>query len=287
MHLKQKILCLCYGLGTCGYNIAADLNARDFYSAPSGTQIGLLYLNYDRSTNFHGKNADNASLRSTSIAYRHIFYTDICGTLCTPQIIIPTVDLDIRPPGTSKSKHKTNLADIQLGGTLFTINQPENRLYSGLLTMIVAPTGSYQTYHPSTSIGKNRWEADFVYNITKGITDRLVLETNFEIQIYTKNNDFNGMSYHQKPVFRNQSFVSYSFTDKTYGALRFIYTEGGRGKLEGMKLSDSLYRNVQLGFKLSHQITPKDALMLSLSRDVKTHNTFQGSHVLLRLAHVY
>lgn len=287
MALRKKIITLACVMSSNSYTLAADLNARDFYSAPSGTQVGLVYLNDDRSTHFHGKGANNAKLRASSVAYRHVFFTDICDTLCTPQFILPAVDLKLELPGADKSKRNRGFADLQFGGTLFIINQPEKRLFSGVLTMVTAPTGSYQSHNAATSIGKNRWQVDFVYNITKGITDHLIAETNFEIQLYSKNNDFNGMSYRQRPLFRNQTFISYDFTPQTYGALRFIFAEGGSAKLAGNTLPDSRYRNVQLGLELGHKISPKDTLMLSVSRDVQTRNTFQGSHLLLRLAHVY
>lgn len=65
---------------------AADLNARDFFGAPAGTTLGVLYLPATRAHEFHGPADRNgkAELKTNAMAYRQVFFSDICGTLCTP-----------------------------------------------------------------------------------------------------------------------------------------------------------------------------------------------------------
>ena len=200
---------------------AADLNARDFFGAPAGTTLGVLYLPATRAHEFHGPADRNgkAELKTNAMAYRQVFFSDICGTLCTPQFIIPFVDIDARLPGSVGHTGETGFGDPQVGGTLFFINDPERRRYSGLLTLITLPLGEYHAKNPDVSPGANRWGATFVYNYTQGIGRDWVLEANLEAQFYAKNDDYFGSDLEQKPLYRLQAFASYDFSQSTYGAL--------------------------------------------------------------------
>src|SRR5690242_20880179 len=149
---------------------AADLNARDFFGAPSGTTLGVLYLPASRANDFHGPadSTGKADLKVNAVAYRQVFFTDICGTLCTPQFIVPFADISARLPGASQHTGESGFGDPQVGGTLFFINDPTSRTYSGLLTLITLPVGEYHSTNPDVSPGANRWGATFVYNYTQG-----------------------------------------------------------------------------------------------------------------------
>ena len=83
---------------------AADLNARDFFAAPPGTRLGVLYLPATRASDFHGPadSTGKADLRVNAVAYRQVYFTDACGTLCTPQFILPFADISARLPGANQ-----------------------------------------------------------------------------------------------------------------------------------------------------------------------------------------
>ncbi len=268
---------------------AADLNARDFFGAPAGTTLGVLYLPATRAHEFHGPADRNgkAELNTNAMAYRQVFFSDICGTLCTPQFIIPFVDIDARLPGSAGHAGETGFGDPQVGGTLFFINDPERRRYSGLLTLITLPLGEYHAKNPDVSPGANRWGATFVYNYTQGIGRDWVLEANLEAQFYAKNDDYFGSDLEQKPLYRLQAFASYDFSQSTYGALKLVHADGGELKLQGHTLDDTHQRYTQLGFELGHWLDRRNSLMFGLSRNVATDNAFHGSQALLRLVHVF
>lgn len=268
---------------------AADLNARDFFGAPAGTTLGVLYLPATRAHEFHGPADRNgkAELKTNAVAYRQVFFSDICGTLCTPQFIIPFVDIDARLPGSVGHTGETGFGDPQVGGTLFFVNDPERRRYSGLLTLITLPLGEYHAKNPDVSPGANRWGATFVYNYTQGIGRDWVLEANLEAQFYAKNDDYFGSDLEQKPLYRLQAFASYDFSQSTYGALKLVHADGGELKLQGHTLDDTHQRYTQLGFELGHWLDRRNSLMFGLSRNVATDNAFHGSQALLRLVHVF
>lgn len=268
---------------------AADMNARDFFSAPSGTQLGVLYLANTRASDFHGA-ADTtrkADLQVNALAYRHVLFTDACGTLCTPQFIVPYVDANARLPGAMRHTGERGLGDPQVGGTLFMVNDPASRTYSGLLSLLTVPVGEYHGNHPGVSPGANRWGLTFNYNYTQGLGEKWVLEANLEAQFYGKNDDYNGMALKQAPLYRLQAFASYDLGPATYGALRLVHADGGEVRLNDHSVANTHQRYTQLGIELGHWLSRRDQLMIALSRNVDTDNGYHGSQALLRLSHAF
>lgn len=268
---------------------AADLNARDFFSAPPGTQLGVFYLPTTRAGEFHGPadSTGKAELKVNAVAYRQVYFTDACGTLCTPQFIVPFADINARLPGASQRTGESGLGDPQVGGTLFFINDPTSRTYSGLLSLITVPVGEYHRNNPDVSPGANRWGATFVYNYTQGIGEKWVLEANLEAQLYGKNDDYFASELKQDPLYRLQAFASYDFTPATYGALRLIQAEGGALRINRQRIDDTRKRYTQVGFEVGHWLDQQNQLMFSLSQNVAASNGYAGTDALLRLVHVF
>ncbi|MGY2135167.1 transporter [Pseudomonas reactans] len=287
-HLRHLPLLL-GGTLLCLDSQAADLNARDFFGAPSGTSLGVLYLPATRAQDFRGPadSTGKAELKVNAMAYRQVYFTDACGTLCTPQLILPFADIDARLPGASRRTGESGFGDPQVGGTLFFINDPTSRTYSGLLSLITLPVGEYHSTNPDVSPGANRWGATFVYNYTQGIGENWVLEANLEAQLYGKNDDYFGSELKQDPLYRLQAFASYDFTPATYGALRLIQATGGALRINNRSIDDTRKRYTQVGFEVGHWLDKQNQVMFSLSQHVATTNGYAGTDALLRLVHVF
>lgn len=287
-HLRHLPLLL-GGTLLCLDSQAADLNARDFFGAPSGTSLGVLYLPATRAQDFRGPadSTGKAELKVNAMAYRQVYFTDACGTLCTPQLILPFADIDARLPGASRRTGESGFGDPQVGGTLFFINDPTSRTYSGLLSLITLPVGEYHSTNPDVSPGANRWGATFVYNYTQGIGENWVLEANLEAQLYGKNDDYFGGELKQDPLYRLQAFASYDFTPATYGALRLIQATGGALRINNRSIDDTRKRYTQVGFEVGHWLDKQNQVMFGLSQNVATTNGYAGTDALLRLVHVF
>ncbi|MFL1546796.1 transporter [Pseudomonas sp. O39] len=285
----RNLTVLLGGTLLCLDSQAADLNARDFFSAPPGTSLGVLYLPATRAGNFHGPadTTGKADLRVNALAYRQVYFTDACGTLCTPQVIVPFADINARLPGASQRTGESGLGDPQVGGTVFFINDPASRTYSGLLSLITVPVGEYHSNNPDVSAGANRWGATFVYNYTRGIGEKWVLEANLEAQLYAPNDDYFGSQLKQAPLYRLQAFASYDFSPATYGALRLIQADGGALRLNNRQLDDTHKRYTQVGFEVGHWLDKQNQLMFGLSQNVAASNGYAGTDALLRLVHVF
>lgn len=268
---------------------AADLNARDFVSAPVGTSVGVAYLPLTRANSYHGvaDSTGNADLSVNAFAYRQLWFSDICGTLCTPQFIVPYVDIEGRMPGAASHSSERGLGDPQIGGTLFFINDPQTRTYSGLLALLSVPLGEYHEQNPDVSPGANRWALHLNYNYTQGIGEKWMLEANLEAQLYGKNDDYFDAELKQKPLYRLQAFASYDFTPSTYGALRLIHADGGELEFNGQRLDNTHQRYTQLGFEVGHWLDQRNQVLLGLTRNVATENAFAQNNLLLRFVHVF
>ncbi|WP_437882234.1 transporter [Pseudomonas sp. LRF_L74] len=268
---------------------AADLNARDFVSAPVGTSLGVAYLPLTRANDYHGvaDSNGNAELSVNAFAYRQLWFSDICGTLCTPQFIVPFADIDGRMPGATGHSNESGVGDPQVGGTLFFINDPQSRTYSGLLALLSVPVGEYHGRNPDVSPGANRWALHLNYNYTQGLGEKWIVEANLETQLYGKNDDYYDSPLKQKPLYRLQAFASYDFTQSTYGALRLIHADGGELELDGRRLNDTHQRYTQVGFEVGHWLDQRNQVLLGLTRNVATDNAFAQSNALLRFVHVF
>jgi len=271
-----------------GQSQAVDLNARDFFTAPLGTGLVAGYLPVTRASTYHGAGrTDNERLEINALAYRQLWFSDLCGLLCTPQFILPYVDVAVRGPGATATERDHGFGDLQVGGTLFFINDPERRTYSGLLGLLSVPLGKYHGDQANASPSANRWALHLNYNYTQGLGQRWVVEGNVEAQFYGKNTDFYGQTLDQAPLFRLQAFASYDLTAKTYAALRLIQAKGGELRLGGKTLDDTQQRYTQLGLELGHWLDGRNQVLIALTHNVATTNTFARDDLLLRFVHAF
>jgi len=285
-HFVPTIAALPLALSTAQ---AADFNARDFFSAPAGAHVGVTYLPMTRANEFRSPfgNDHNAKLSVNALVHREVWFREFGGVLTTPQFVVPLLDLNVRGPGAALRTHQTGIGDPQVGGTVYFVNQPESRTFVGWLNLVTLPIGKYDRNDPGSSPSKNRWELHSALNFTRGVGEKWVLESALEVQAYGKNDDYVGMDMKQDPIVRLQSFASYDLSAETTAALRFVYAEGGKMKLNGADLAGTRQRYAQLGFEFAHQVNAKNNLMFSFNRHIEARNTFLQNDLLLRWVYVY
>lgn len=268
---------------------AVDMNARDFYTAPPGTWASVTYLGYDHSNDFKGR-ADinnNASLKVTSLVHRLVRFTDCWGLMCSPQIVVPLLNMDIQGPGAATNRSKAGIGDISLGSGLWFINKPTEKRYMGILTTVIAPTGRYDAKNPGISAGSNRWQLHLNANNTFALSEKWTLEFEGEAQFYTKNKDYLGMTYRQQPLYKLKSYLSYDFNSENYLAFRFIHGMGGKMKLNGQKIKNTYTETTQLGVEYGHLITKNKHLLFGYTKDIYARNSFKSNHFQIRFAHSF
>jgi hypothetical protein len=148
-------------------------------------------------------------------------------------------------PGSQTSQQDSGIGDPQVGGTLFFINQPDKREYSGLLTLITLPVGSYDAQHPDVSAGANRW-VPLSLQLHPWRRQNWVLEASLEAQFYGNNDNYLGSSLKQQPLYRLQAFASYD-THRHLWRTAAVPHRGGALRLNGQDLPDTRQNSTQLG----------------------------------------
>lgn len=286
---NRHVLLWAFFFGFSQTVFAVDMNARDFFTAPVGTQLQVAYFGAARADGFHGPadSTGKADLSVNTFIYRYVYFSDICGVLCTPQIIIPVVDIKATTPGDSTQSKEKGIADPMVGGTYFLINDPTNRVYSGIFAAVSVPVGEYHSRDAAVSPGANRWAVHVNYNYTKGFGSKLVLEANAEVQVYGKNLDYYGRELNQDPLYRLQLISSYDLTNSTYAGLRFVYAKGASLEIDGAGINYSTVKYTQAGVELAHFLDRKNQIMVSAARNIDTDNSYHGSQFLFRFAHFF
>ncbi|QIQ20557.1 transporter [Zophobihabitans entericus] len=272
---------------TISSTYAVDMNARDFFTQPAGAWSSVSYLGYDHASNFRGPadTNNNANLKIGSFVHRLVRFTDCGGFMCSPQIVIPALHMDIQGPGAPDSKSKTGIGDVSLGAGFWFINKPEERRFMGILPTVIIPVGQYDENNPGVSPGGNRWQFHLNLNNTWALSEKWTMELEAEAQFYTRNSDYMGMSYRQKPIYKIKSYLSYEIDPANYVAARVIYGIGGKTKLDGQKLDDTHTKLTQIGVEYGHALFKSNHLLFGYTRDVDAKNSFQGNHFQIRFIH--
>lgn len=267
---------------------AGTMNARDFIAAPPGTSLAVLYYENEGSNEFSGVPASaNENLDVNALLYRQLWFTDICGTLCTPQFILPYADVYLRMPFSPKSSSSSGFGDPLFGGAIYISNNPQQKYYSAFLTLVSLPVGKYDSLNPDSSPGSNRWEVFLTYNNTISVGEEWVFEANLEAELYGNNDDYLGSKLEQSPLLSAQLIASYDISSSVYGAASVIHSDGGEMELDGYTLPDTTSRETRLGAELGYSLSRRNTIMASYSKIISSTNAFESDKVLLRFTHVW
>lgn len=267
---------------------AGNTNARDFYTLPSGASFTAVYSDATVSKNYYSDYPDgDESLNVNSLLFRQVWWTEACGMLCTPQILIPYADIAIRETSSDEKKESSGVGDPMVGATLFLINKPEEERYSGLLSLFTLPLGEYDGQSPATSPGANRWVANFVYNNTFGFGNGWVFEANLETSFYGDNNDFFGAALSESNTYSAQLISSYSLSETLYLAGGLLYVSEGGFEVGGVKVKGSDRSYYRAGFEVGYALNKENHIMFSYKEDVEVDDGYSNRYAGLRFLHFW
>ncbi|WP_106477975.1 transporter [Phytohalomonas tamaricis] len=267
---------------------AGTIDARDFIAAPPGTAVSVLYYGHQSAHDFAGAPPrGKENLEVNSLLYRQVWYSDVCGNLCTPQFILPYADINLRMPGSVDENHASGIGDPLFGGAFFLFNNPHEKYYSGIMALVSLPLGEYDSNSPGTSPGANRWEVLLTYNNTIGVGENWYLESNLEAEVYGNNNDYLGETLEQSPILSAQFTASYDFTSSIYGALSLMYKNGGEIKLNGTKVPDTRLQETRGSIAFGFDLDRNNKLMISYSSPTNSKNTFRNDEMRVRFSHTW
>ncbi len=132
---------------------------------------------------------------------------------------------------------------------------------------ILAPFGQYDS-SKLVNIGTHRWTVKPELGLSKTFGP-VVLELVGAVALYTDNDDFQGQTRTQKPIYSAQGHVVYKFRNGIWLAVSSTYYAGGRSATNGVENPDA-QSNSRLGATLAIPVNKNNSIKLYTSSGVST-----------------
>lgn len=154
-------------------------------------------------------------------------------------------------PALSLEEFREYKQDLVLGATLKTI----------------VPFGQYEK-DKVVNIGQNRWAITPELGASQHI-GRILLEASAAATLYTDNNEFNGQTKEQDPLYSIQSHLVYVFKNKVWIALDATWYAGGQTTVNDVERDDRIASS-RFGGTLSIPINKHNSVKLYGSSGIQT-----------------
>jgi hypothetical protein len=139
----------------------------------------------------------------------------------------------------------------------------------GVSVVVSAPTGQYDPAR-AISIGTNRWSFKPEVGLTHAFRKtRLILDAYAGAWIYTTNNDYQGGTRSQEPIYNSQFHLSYDIKPRLWLAFDANFYRGGLTTRNGVAGND-LQRNSRIGTTASVPLGRRQSIKASYSAGAVT-----------------
>ena len=259
-----------------GHATATENNARDYFSAPEGTKLGVLYFADIRADSAYAKGneiASNLAFKGQAALMRWVYMDNCFGLLCNLQLIVPVQRLNSDALGL----HASGFADSIVGGTIWLQNDSKERNFVGLTNFLFMPTGA-------KGVGAERWQTNHMLNVTRGFGPT-VLEGTVDLNFYGNQQSAAGATK-KDPYYTLQFHASYDLTPSTYLGARYRYAGGGAEKTNGVE-SAGAASNHQLAAEVGTWLSARDQVLVHYNKDLKVENGLKQSQLWLRFIRVF
>ncbi len=153
------VLVAALGPLAAGAALAADGQPRDFFPAPAGTHVGMLYYLHGSSDTFLDSNGDKVpgSELDTNIGIaRYVYFFDVGDARADINVVQPFGGLSNRSIGGQRlASDDFSLGDTSIVATSWPINDPERNRYFAVATWLTRPTGHDDAN--VSGLSTNRW----------------------------------------------------------------------------------------------------------------------------------
>jgi len=139
-------------------------------------------------------------------------------------------------------RERSGLSDLRLGGTLWFIDNPENRHYLGLNLMTVWPTGRYDN-NEIANPGENRRRQSLMLGWVRGLSDNLTLELTPEVAWYGINSENypGNVRLEQRRTLSLTGYLRYRFSPEWQGFIGAQANEGGETMLNEVSQNNPIH----------------------------------------------
>ncbi|NMG32907.1 transporter [Azoarcus sp. TTM-91] len=263
----------------------------DYAALPPGTDLGILYLQHtERDAYYAGGDKLPGRFRlETDIGLlRWVHYARLGDYVIDPQLILPFGTVRLKTPFAGlSSTSASGVGDPLVGGTLWLVNQAEEKRWLGLSAFVSIPVGSYDDDKGPVNVGENRWKGIFQAGYVTALPANFMLDLIGEYAVYGENDDFLGMKRKQDPSYGLQAHLRYLFSPSTHAAVSYYRDYGGETKLDGVRQDDRL-RNDRWLLTFATFVAPTVQLQAQYGQALRVENgARESSRFNLRLLKVF
>ncbi len=249
----------------------SDVFPTDFVALPTGQMTASLYLieSKQAGTWSNGHRLGDAQLSATVAAARFSRYYRIGEFKVAAVFVLSSLDMALsgNTIPANVTRNRSGLGDLRLGGTVWLIDDVENRHYLGLNLMEIFPSGRYDS-HELANPGENRRRQGLMLGWIKGLSDNFTVEATPELAWYGSNsaNYPGSVRLDQHRSVSLTTYLRYRFAPQWYGFVGAQVNEGGETALNGHAQNNPIHgRRFYLG---GTYILDKDnGINLRLARD--------------------
>ena len=282
-----SLLCLCCLLPFTAR--ATNIDMGEYEALPAGTEAFLLYYKGSQTNSLYANNnkvLGDARVQVNAAVFRYVRYQMVGKYLVAgPQFILPygeyTGSENLDNLGSTRG-----LGDLLIPVPVFLVNNPNERRTLVINPIIQVPIGSYD--HNSTlNLGENRWKLEVQLGGTTAIAEKWNLELVTGVEFFEDNTDYgpSSVTLEQEARYKSQLYFNYYASPTTRFALGANYVTGGKTTINGID-QDNRLSTTRYIVNAAKTITPKDQLLISLSRDASVRNGLrEEGRVVLRWLH--
>jgi len=271
-------------------SFSLDIDAGDYTPLPSGTNLGLLYLqNAERKELYNDgeKISRNSRLTSYVSIIRGVHYTELGGKMVNVQFLLPFANLnskkDLAYLGNSKG-----VGDPIIASTLWLNDRVTDPHIYGITQYLFIPIGKYSS-NRNLNIGENRWKYTLQGGYIGKINDKLFLDFTADVTFFGENDDLTSkkLTLNQENLYQAQTYFRYKPSNISELYIGYSRLWSGETKIERIRQNDkSNQQKLMVGG--SKFISSNTQIMASFGRDIKVNNGLkEDARINLRLLHLF
>jgi hypothetical protein len=134
----------------------------------------------------------------------------------------------------------------------------------GASLSVMAPIGEYD-HTKVINLGGNRWSFKPEIGLSHRVGPRWIFDLYGGVWLFTDNDDFQGRTREQDPIWNAQLHVSYNIRPRLWAAFDANFYEGGRTTVDGVEKAD-LQRNSRVGITFSAPLSRRQSFKFTYSR---------------------
>ncbi|RTL54216.1 MAG: transporter [Rhodocyclaceae bacterium] len=280
------------GTGCIAYGAEIATDPGDYAALPAGVDLGIMYYQHTERDKYYsnGKQLPGTVRLDTDIGLaRWVHFTKIGDYVADPQIIIPFGSVKLKDGSAigAPALSASGVGDPLVGGTLWLVNNPEQKKWFGVSAFASLPMGNYDQNKGPVNVGQNRWKGIFHAGYVAALSDQFILDVIGEYAVYGDNDKYAGAKLTQDASQSLQAHLRYVLSATSHLALSYYHDFGGETKINGVAQKDSMDNGRWLATYATF-VAPTVQIQVQAGQSAKVDNGFkESSRLNLRIVKVF